>query len=177
MKKILFTFLILFPLLAKAQVTNIVETKEIEMTKNELFSKTKMFISDKWKNPKSSIQNDDKDAGIIQVKTEKEISFNVGMGLKCIYEYEYLTKFRFKDNKYRIEIYDIKCTSAVQSGLGSEKEIPLIPYFTGDNVPQTKKMGRGISEKKAKEMMNELNNEFSEIINSYNNFIGEKDDF
>lgn len=177
MKKILFAFFLLLPFLAKAQEAKIEETKEIEMTKNELFSKTKMFISDKWTNPKNSIQNEDKDSGIIQVKTQKEIAFNVGMGLKCIYNYEYLTKFRFKDNKYRIEIYDIQCTSAVQSGLGTEQEIPLIPYFTGDNAPKTKKMGKGISEKKAKEMMNELNNEFTGIMNSYSKYLAEKDDF
>lgn len=177
MKGILFTIILLFPLLIKAQVANIEETKEIEMTQSELFSKTKMFISDRWINPKKSIQNEDKEGGIIQVKTQEEIAINVGMGLKCIYIYEFLTKFRFKDNKYRIEIYDIDCTSAVQSGLGTTHDIPLIPYFTGDNVPQTKKMGKGISEKKAKEMMNELNDKFKEIITSYNKYIAEKDDF
>ena len=69
---------------------------------------------------------EDKDNGVIQVKTEKEFSISVGMGLKCIYKYEYLTKFRFKDNKYKIEIYDINCVSAEQTGAGKVYSVPLI---------------------------------------------------
>ena len=174
MKRILLLFFAMLPFALYAQIE---ETKEVQMSKDELFTKTKMFIADKCNNPKQSIQNEDKEGGIIQVKTEKEVSFNVGMGLKCVYNYEYLTKFRFKDNKYKIEIYDIRCLSAKQTGLGTENKIPLIPYFTGDNAPDTKSMGKGISKKKAIEMMQDLNNEFSEIMNQYNKYISTNDDF
>ena len=55
--------------------------------------------------------------------------------------------------------------------------VPLIPYFTGDNVPDTKKMGRGISKKKAIEMMDELRAEFNAILTQYNKYISIEDDF
>lgn len=178
MKRILFLLFCTFSLLTSAQNAPIEVIKEVNLSKDELFSKTKMFISDKWNNPKRSILNEDKDNGIIQVKTEKEISINVGMGLKCVYNYEYLTKFRVKDNKYKIEIYDIKCLSAEQEGLGSTYKIPLIPYFEGDNAPdKLKSAGKGISKKKAIEMMQELRDEFSEIFNQYGKYLSEKDDF
>lgn len=79
------------------------------------------------------------------------------MGLKCVYAYEYLSKLRFKDNKYKVEIYDIQCLSAKRRGLGTEYNIPLIPYFTGENAPNTKSMGKGVSKKKAIEIMQDLN--------------------
>ncbi len=169
--------LLLFAMLPFALYAQIEETKEVQMSKDELFTKTKMFITDKWNNPKWSIQNEDKDGGIIQVKTEKEFSINVGMGLKCVYNYEYLTKFRFKDNKYKVEFYDIRCLSAKQIGLGTEHDIPLIPYFTGENAPDTKSLGKGISKKKAIVMMQDLDKEFSEIMNQYNKYINTNDDF
>lgn len=178
MRKILFLFFCAFSILSSAQNEPLEVTKEISLSKDDLFSKTKMFISDKWNNPNSSIQNEDKVGGIVQVKTEKEFSINVGMGLKCVYNYEYLTKFRVKDGKYKIEIYNIKCVSANQVGLGKEYKIPLIPYFTGNNTPEKlKSAGKGISKKKAIEMMQELNDEFSDIFNQYNQYVNEKDDF
>lgn len=178
MKQVLFLLFCAFSLLTAAQNTPIEVTKETNLSKNELFSKTKMFISDKWNNPKRSILNEDKDSGIIQVKTEKEIASNVGMGLQCVYIYEYLTKFRMKDNKYRIEIYDIKCLSAQQVGLGTTHNVPLIPYFEGDNAPdKLKSLGKGISKKKAIQMMQELRNEFSTLFNQYDKYLSEEDDF
>lgn len=178
MNKIFILFLAIFPLCLCAQNSSTLEdVKEVSLSKKELFSKAKMFISDKWNNPKRSIQNEDPDAGIIQVKTEKEFSVNVGMGLKCVYKYEYLTKFRVKDNKYKIEVYDINCVSAEQVGAGKVYSVPLIPYFTGDDAPDTKKMGRGISKKKAIEIMDELRDEFNTIFVQYNKYLAMEDDF
>lgn len=176
MNKILLLFFAMIPFTLFAQESATEDVQEVVSSKDELFSKTKMFISDKWNNPKRSVINEDKDGGIIQVKTTKEFSINVGMGLKCVYEYEYLTKFRFKDNKYKVEIYDIKCLSAAQEGLGKKYDVPMIPYFIGKDAPETKKMGRGISEKKAIEMMDELRQEFQTIIKLYNKNITQKED-
>ena len=177
MKNILIMFLLLTPSFLFGQDFKFEETKEINMSKDALFSKTKMFISDKWNAPKLAIQNEDKDGGIIQVKSEKDFNISVGMGIKCEYIYEYSVKFRMKENKYRIEIYDVKCTHAAQVGLGSETDIIMIQPFEGDNAPDTKKMGKGISKKKAIEMMNELKAEFYLIFSSYNKYLGEEDDF
>lgn len=159
--------------------STIQSTKECQKTQSELYSIVRMYISDNWVNPKKSITNEDKELGVIQVDTEKEIVVNAGMGLKYIYTYKYHTKFRIKDNKYRIEIYDIVCTNAKQAGLGSNYDLPLIPYFEGDNAPEkTKTMGKGVSKKKAIQMMEELRQEFELIINGFDTYlVSYNDDF
>ena len=168
MKKLLFIVLVFICASLNAQEVVMQETQEINMSKDALFSKTKMFISDSWTNTKHSIQNEDKDLGVIQVKTEKEIAVKAGMGLSCVYIYEYMTKFRVKDNKFRVEIYDVKCTSAEQMGLGKSYKIPLIQYFEGEKpLGKTKSAGKGVSTTKAFEMMEELRNEFKTIVELY----------
>ena len=159
--------------------STIESTKECQKTKSELYSIVRMYISDKWVNPQKSITNEDNELGLIQVNTEKEITINAGMGLKCVYKYKYHTKFRIKDNKYRIEIYDIVCTDAKQEGLGTSYDIPLIPYFDGENAPEkTKSMGKGISKKKAIQIMEELRQEFESIIKGFDAYLNSyNDDF
>ena len=153
-------------------------TYEIELTKDALFTKVKMFIVDSWVNPKHSILNEDKENGIIQIKTDSEIAINVGMGLQSVYEYEYRTRIRMKDGKYKIEFYDVTCTSAEQVGLGNSYDIPEIPYFEGDEPPvKTTKMGKGVPAKKAVEIMNTLRKEFEIITNKLNEYLTSEDDF
>lgn len=154
-------------------------TKDCSKTQSELYSIVRMYISDKWNNPKNSISNEDKEAGLIQVNTEKDIIVKAGMGLKYVYTYKYRTRFRLKDNKYRIEIYDIECTNAEQVGLGDSMPIPLIPYFEGDKAPEkTKSLGKGVSKKKAIQMMEELRAEFEVIFNDFDAYLTSyNDDF
>lgn len=178
MKKLLFIILAFICTSISAQEVVMQETQEISMSKDVLFSKTKMFISDSWTNPKRSIQNEDKDLGVIQVRTEKEIAVKAGMGLSCVYTYEYMTKFRVKDNKFRVEIYDVQCTSAEQVGLGKNYKVPLIQYFEGEKpLGKTKSAGKGVSATKAVEIMEELRNEFKTIIELYLKQIKVEDDF
>ena len=165
----------LIPFFGFSQST-IQSTKECQKSQSELYSIIRMYISDKWNNPKKSITNEDKELGLIQVNTEKEIIVNAGMGLKYVYTYKYNTKFRIKDNKYKIEIYDIECTDAQQIGLGDSYKIPLIPYFEGENVPEkTKSMGKGVSKKKAIQMMEELRQEFESIIIGFDTYLSSYD--
>ena len=87
------------------------ETKDVEATKTELFSFTKMFIADKWQNANNALVNADEEAGVLQVASETQVAVKQGMGLGCIYDYSYNVRFRIKDNKYRVEIYDVRCTT------------------------------------------------------------------
>lgn len=178
MKRIIFLLSLLLAFSANAQDVVMEKVQEVQMNKDALFTKAKMFITDKWVNPKWSIQNEDKESGVIQVKTTKEIVFKQ-MLVGAVYNYEYLTRFRFKDNKYKIEIYDVTCTNAQQVGAGTECNVPLIPYFEGENAPEkTKSLGKGISKKDAIKMMNALRSEFSSIIDGYFKFLKtDNDDF
>lgn len=179
MKKILFLLVLVVTCLSGFSQSPIESVKESDKSKSELYSAIRMFISDKWVNPKKAITNEDKELGLIQINTTKEIEVGVGMGMKCVYTYKYNTKFRVKDNKYKIEIYDIVCTDARQVGMGGSDEVPMIPYFEGDNAPdKLKTLGRGISKKKAIQMMDELRSEFDSIINGFESYLNSfNDDF
>ena len=62
MNKIFLFLLTVLPISLCAQSSSkIEEVKEVSLSKNELFSKAKIFISDKWNNPKHSIQSEDKE--------------------------------------------------------------------------------------------------------------------
>ena len=146
---------------------------DIQKTKNALYSDTKEFIADNWNDINSAIQNDDKEAGVIQIKGSMVLTVKQGMGISCAYGYNYNIKFRQKDNKYKIEIYDVVCAEAVYNGLGQSCTLPLIQPFEKD-VPKTKSMGRGPSKKQATELMIALKKRCTDIISMYSNFISKE---
>lgn len=182
MKKITLTiaFALIAMLTAFAQEPVASETKEVEATKSELFSFTKMFIADKWQNSNNALVNADEELGVIQVSSETEKGVKQGMGLGCVYDYSYTVRFRIKDNKCRVEIYDVRCTKAEQVGMGSHYDVPLLEYFEGETPSgKTQSMGKGATKKQAKQIMDELRAEFEEIISTYSAYIesNSNDDF
>ena len=107
-------------------------------------------------------------ASVIQLKAIVEKEIPAGMGLSNLYTYKYTVKFQAKENRCRIQIYDIECIEANQIGFGKTLEIPLIQPFMGDDTDQkTKSMGKGISKKKAVELMEDLKLYFNSMILSY----------
>ena len=169
MKKVL--FIVMFVLIAlsmSAQDFKFEIVIEVSKTQAELYSLSKMFVADFWYSAKNITQNQDDASYTIQLKAIKNIEKKAGMGLVNSYEYKYSVKLQSKDNKCRIQIYDIECTEAYQAGLGSQYQIPKIQPFTGNSTNQkTKSLGKGISKDKAVEMMQELNSFFNSIIESY----------
>lgn len=169
MKKALFMAICLFTALSiNAQDFKFEKIIEVDKNQSELYSLSKMFVTDFWNSAKNVTQNQDDAAYTIQLKAIKEMEVKVGLGLVNLYTYKYSVKFQTKDNRCRIQIYDVECTDAYQAGLGTEYKIPQIQPFTGDSTDQkTKSMGKGISKEKAVEMMQELKNFFNSIIASY----------
>lgn len=169
MKKVLFIVISLFLALSiNAQGFKFEKIIEVSKAQSELYSLSKMFVADFWNSANNVTQNQDESSSTIQLKAIKDIEIKAGMGLVNLYTYKYSVKLQSKDNKCRIQIYDIECVDAYQSGLGSKYEIPKIQPFTGDDTDQkTKSMGKGISKKKAIEMMNDLTLFFDSIISSY----------
>ena len=178
MKKALFAVMCLFFALSiKAQDFKFEKVIEVSKTQSELYSSSKMFVADFWNSAKNVTQNQDDAAFTIQLKAIKDMEIKAGMGLANLYTYKYSVKLQAKDNKCRIQIYDIECIEAYQSGLGNQYQIPKIQPFTGTSTNQkTKSLGKGISKDKAVEMMQELNSFFNSIIESYNKQIQSSDD-
>lgn len=182
MKKTIITLActLIYIVSAYAQEPVASDTKDVELSKAQLFAFTKMFVADKWQNANDALVNADEEIGVVQVQSETIINIKQGMGIGCQYEYDYTVRFRIKDNKYRIEIYDVICTGADQVGLGSREDIPLLEYFEGDEPKaKTQTMGRGANKKQAKQVMDELRAEFLTIIDSYAKYIktNSNDDF
>ncbi|MEG1644015.1 MAG: DUF4468 domain-containing protein [Bacteroidales bacterium] len=182
MKKALMLILVLFsPLLISycfAEEVKLSETRETKLSKSEIYSRTKMFIADTWNSANTVIQNDDFEGGDILVKSIQKMGVNTGMGTKSRYTYKFTTSFKFKDNKYRIEIYDIVCTEANQTGFGAEVNVPLIqPFFGDEPIAKTIFMGKGLNKKRAVKMMQDLIFNLKGIEDSYVADMNKVDDF
>lgn len=179
MKKVLFAVMCLFFALSiKAQDFKFEKVIEVSKTQSELYSSSKMFVADFWSSAKNVTQNQDDTAFTIQLKAIKDMEIKAGMGLANLYTYKYSVKLQAKDNKCRIQIYDIECIEAYQAGLGTKHDIPQIQPFMGDDTDQkTKSMGKGLSKKKAVEMMQGLKSYFNSMIASYEkHLLGSDDD-
>ena len=169
MKKLFFSVMLFFVVLSiNAQDFKFEKIIEVNKSQAELYSISKMFVSDCWNSAKNVTQNQDDVASVIQLKAIVEKEIPAGMGLSNLYTYKYTVKFQAKENRCRIQIYDIECIEANQIGFGNTLEIPLIQPFMGDDTDQkTKSMGKGISKKKAVELMEDLKLYFNSMILSY----------
>ncbi len=110
----------------------------VTKAKTQIYSDTKMFIAETWRAASStinkgaiasilftgkgeivknlsaekhSIQNDDKDNGVILVKGEMEFSSDFMMN-SHIYRYSYDIMFLMKDSKYKMTIDNVHCNYA-----------------------------------------------------------------
>ncbi len=151
-------------------------TIENELNKSLNYSNSKSFIATYWNSAKNVIQNDDKETGIVLIKAKVDFSCNMGMGLKNVYTYEYIATYRMKDSKCRLDINNIRCIKAKQVGFGVPQDIPLIQPYKGDTPQKLKKMGKGMSKKKADELMLDIDNHFSEILESYEKYMNSQSD-
>lgn len=114
---------------------NVDKTFESTETKDVLYSKSKMFISEMFKSANDVIQNDDKENGIILVKGIIKESFEYSM--KTLdYNFSFTMKIYVKDNKYRIVISDVSNSSAPY-----QHNKLMINNYRGafsDNLPKNK---------------------------------------
>lgn len=137
MKKVLFMVICLLATLSiNAQEFKFEKIIEVNKTQSELYSLSKMFVADFWNSAKNVTQNQDDAAHTIQLKAIKDIEVKAGMGLVNLYTYKYSVKLQAKDNKCRVQIYDVECIEAYQVGLGKEYKIPQIQPFTGNDTDQ-----------------------------------------
>ncbi len=137
----------------------------IAKNKNEIYSSTKMYISQTWNSAQDVIQNDDKDAGMILVKGLSSQSLFFQMN-DHIWTFSYTVKFLMKDNKYRILIEDVYCKSA----RCLQYEWPHMPV--SDTYPSEKGLKlTGVSEQKYLEIMTKLKQELQSIVDGYEKYL------
>ena len=153
------------------------KTDSSSLSKADIYTKTKMFISDTWKSSKSVIENDDKEGGVIQIKSFiiKEFKMDA-FGTGHYYKYVYSVKFRIKDNKFNIKIYDLRCVEAKNAKYVGDTDAPLIQPFDGEPIEKTSNLWGGISKSKAIDMMSYLKNNMNYIIQEYSKYMLKKDD-
>ncbi len=133
--------------------------------KSQLYSKTKLFIAETWNSAQNVIQNDDKEAGIILIK---------GLSSQNLYyqlndhkwTFNYTIKFLMKNNRCRIIIDDVYCSSA-KTG---QYEWPYMPV--SDSYPQSKGYKiTGVNEERYLTIMTSLKEELQGIVDSYSNAV------
>ena len=133
----------------------------LEDNKTELFSKTKLFIGETWKSAQNVIQSEDKEGGIILVKgaSVKELVFQLN---NHTWTFNYSVKFLMKDNKCRVIIEDVYCSSA----RCRQYEWPHMPV--ADAYPESKGLKlTGVNEQRYLTIMASLKQELQSIVDQY----------
>ena len=132
----------------------------ISKTKSELYSATKMFISEYWKSAQDVIQNDDKESGLILIKGSS-IKYSSFLLNQHRFIFSYTVKFLMKDNKYKVEITNVYNTSHTCVG-NSWGTVDPCDNFTGNKY---------LPAKKGNEMFLDLYNDLQGIVNDYNKYL------
>ena len=133
---------------------------DLEDTKDVVYSKSKLFVAERWKSAKAVTEFDDKEAGIIMLKPLTIESVVISMS-EYKYTFEYTVKLFQKENKSRLVIKDVRCTRAHVGGLW-----PLLPI--GDKFPEERGMKKtGMSRKKYESIMVDLKSTLQSIADSY----------
>jgi hypothetical protein len=157
-KLVLLTFLNLISLSLFSQTNFEWQIKDsINKSKSELYSATKQFIAKKWKSANDVIQNDDKEAGIILVKGLTNRYTFVHLGATYCYTYSYDVTFKMKDNKFMIEVNNVKCHNTLGSSFDNKFFIE-----PNDGCGNNKKFAL-----KCDELLTDLKSQLDNIVSSY----------
>jgi hypothetical protein len=127
MKKLFFA-LMLLPMFAHAQLPvkdgkvfyEVVDT--CSLTKEQLYNKTKLWLANTFNDSKSVIEVDDKENGEIVGKGNFDFTCKyslVNVNSTCFFT----IKIDVKDNKYRLQLYNVYTTTGYADNKMSDEEI------------------------------------------------------
>lgn len=139
----------------------------IPFTKNDIYAKTKAFMLSTWKKKTDVVEDDDKAAGLIMLKSTTSIE------LKWTKEYvfQYTVTFKMKDNKARIIIENVYCKDAY-SGVNPIDTPPIL-----DKYPEEKgKKETGLKKDDYENLMALLRTELTQIKEKYKKEITQTED-
>jgi hypothetical protein len=140
-----------------------------QLSKEQMHSLTKEFIAKKWKSAQNVIQNDDKELGNIIVKGTVKLE-KMMMTQVLTYHFTHTIDFRFKENKFKINISDVECSSATTSSYAYTPG--LMPVFEPNNPPENYSAFKyNLTRSQAVELMKELKADLSNIALNYKAFL------
>jgi hypothetical protein len=133
----------------------------LDLNRDQLYSKTKLFIGETWKSAQDVIQNDDKEAGVILVKglCVKNIFFQMN---DHRWTFSYNVKFYVKDKKCRIVIDNVYCESA-RCGQYEWPHMPVADKYPTEKGPKN----TGLYEDRYLELMNLVKLDLQMIVDTY----------
>lgn len=135
------------------------------LSKDKIYSETKLFIADYWKSAQNVIQSDDKESGIILIKGNCIINQNFSL-LNHTYIFPYTVKFYMKDRKYRIVIDNVYCESAYCDDV----KWPLLPV----SYEYPGYFKTSLSKDRFIKIIDELKFNLDRIVSEYKNAIQNK---
>jgi hypothetical protein len=139
------------------------KTDSVAKTKDQIYSDTKIFITEYWKSAKEVIQNDDKEQGIIIIKGTCHEIARIGTGIDVWYSYN--VKFLMKDGKYKIILNNLKIDLPSGWAIGNPSiyDVPTIPQISFPGAGKT----NFFNEKKWLELITAVDNDMKNIIAGY----------
>lgn len=176
MKNIFILFLFAFSFNSYSQLIS--ENKDyvlvdsIDLTKEEIYSKTKYFIADAWVSANNVIQLDDKENGVILLKGTKvaSIFWTVMRTYEYKYYFDYTIEFRMIDGKYKISIKNINNSKSYLVGTNIEYKKLYLSYNSMENCVSS-------MEPPKKHIINEmleLDKFFNSLLMEYKNALDSK---
>ncbi len=137
-----------------------------ETTKEELYSRTKMFISENWKSAQAVIQNDDKDNGIILIKGITSVGIQANFAAYVDFKFNNTIKFMFKDNKCRIIVDNLSGHSGISNGKYVWNAEQVSDTYPGGFVS-------GLPKNKYNKLMIHLRYEINKTMTAYENYVNQ----
>lgn len=146
----------------------------VDLTKGEIYAKTKYFIADNWVSANNVIQLDDKETGLLLLKGNYKTT--IYLQAMRMYEYyyyfDYTIEFRMRDGKFKISIKDIDNSKSFSDYSTAGGKKLYLSYNTLDNCVKSATPNKKLI---VQEML-ELDKFFEGMLNEYKNALISKTD-
>lgn len=173
MRKILLGALLLLSTLSFGQTDFKWEKVDsIQKSKDQLYTDTKLFISDYWKSSKDVIQNDDREGGVVTIKGIIKVEQKINFTGSATFYFNFSITYLFKDGKYKVILDNVNCQNDVWFMGNINKTIKPLPISDVNPVGYEFRAGKGeLKEDKYREAMSNLKTQLQSIMDDYNTYI------
>tara|TARA_R110002050_G_scaffold195593_1_gene330434 strand:- start:26956 stop:27468 length:513 start_codon:yes stop_codon:yes gene_type:complete len=159
MKNLIFSAVLLFsfPVFSQTNFEWDVIINTPDLTQEEIYARTKLFIGKSWKSAEDVIQSDERDAGqvLVKVKILEHVSH-------YRYGFKYNIVFLMKDQKARILISDVECVYAK-----SYDDLWIFPPLLDQYPQRNAKQITGLNEERYLTLIIKLKLDLQQIVNNY----------
>lgn len=175
---IILSLFLLFTIIANSQLIS--ENKDyvlvdsVDLTKAEIYAKTKYFIADNWVSANNVIQLDDKETGIILIKGKYDLNYYSMSPYLNHYIFDYTIEFRMKDGKIKMSVKNIENNRSYFDGNGNAIGKLYLSYSSKINCPGI--LESNSTKKLVIENMIKLDKYFNSFLIEYKNALHKKAD-